>query len=225
MGSKNRRNVMILGLAAAAFVGGLVYLFLQIKEAGDFWPYNNEPGTLTHEVNQLTDEVQRLQVEVARIGPAREQLEAIRIEHELASTVLPRESSPDQLVAAIRIKAQQAGVIPDRLIPSAARAPQQPRGGGARRAGGAFEEWNFSLTIRGTYDQIASFVNRMEEFESVDAEKTGTEKRFFQVQDIEITAEENGLANLGAAAASGPEGRKGHQCILLMQTYRFTGSE
>ncbi len=224
MGNK-RRTVTMLALLGVLFVGGLVYLFLLVREAGDIWPYYNEPETLTYDINQLEAEVQRLRIEVAKIGPAREQLELVKVEYDLATRVLPRESSPDQLITAIRTKAQQAGVIPDRLAPSAAGGGQQARGQAGRRGASNFEEWSFALDIRGTYDQIATFVNRMEEFESADPAKTGSEKRFFQVRDIDITAEESGLANLGAAAASGQEGRKGHQCSLLMQTYRFTGSE
>lgn len=215
-----KRLIRILSGAGVVLLGGLTYLFFQVREAGDLWPYDNEPGTLTRAVSDLENEVRRLEAERAKIPAAREELERITVEYDLATRVLPRQSSPDQLLAAIRIKAVQAGVVPDRVTPNAIAPRQQ----GARRAGeGAFEEWSFSLSIKGSYDQIATFVNRMEEFESTDSARINSEKWFFQVKEIDITAEDNGLANLGGGQVAANAIR--HQCNLIMQTYRYTGTE
>lgn len=220
MGSKKQLTT-ILAVVGAAVIGGLVYLYMLIGQAGDRWPRHREAGSLTSEVESLTREIQRLRTEVAKIPDAHAQLEAIKIEYELALRVLPKESSPDQLLAAIRTKAQQAGVVPDRVVPAVQRGQT-----GARRGAptGAFEEWRFTVDIRGTYDQIASFVNRMEEFESSDATTAGSERRFFQVSDISITAEESGMA-LFPPNFVAVEANRGHKCTLIMQTFRFTGDD
>lgn len=228
MGNKNLIKIIVP--LVVLLVGSAVYLFLQIREAGDVWPYNDAPNTLTREVNSLTSEIQGLKKDVAKIKLAEEELEKVKVEYELATRVLPRENTPDQLLAAIRTKAQQAGVIVNRLVPSASRA----RSSSSRRGRGAqtsFEEWRFTLDIRGSYDQIATFVNNMEEFESGDHERTGSEKRFFRVSEFSILASDNGLGFLHIAkqddgvGVMGAQSEGGHTCSMLMETFRFTGSE
>lgn len=216
MGKK--QLAMILGVLAVVLIGALVFLYYQVKEAGDMWPHENAPGSLTFENGRLRNEIASLQQEVAKIPDAKERLEVIQVEYDLATRVLPRESSPDQLIAAIRTKAEHSGVKPNRLTPNVGR------GGGGRRGGGsqAFEEWSFTLEITGSYDKIATFVNNMEEFSSSDASRTGSEKRFFQVSSIDITSEQMGMAGLGG---SSPESVLGHRCTLVMQTYRYTGTD
>lgn len=207
---------ILIGVLAAMSVACLVCLYFQISEAGDRWPMENEPGSLTATINGLQTEVSRLEVEVAKIGPAKEQLAIITVDYEIAQRVLPRESSPDQLLAAISTKAQQSGVYPSMLQPSVAGAARGKSGAG----GGSFETWRFTLVIDGTYDQIATFVNRMEEFDSADAARMASEKRFFEVRDISIIASGNGLANLDPEAMGEPVR---HVCNMVMQTYRYTG--
>lgn len=218
MGKK--QLAMILGVLAVVLIGAVIYLYTLVKEAGDMWPYENEPGTITNRIQRLQKEVADLKAEIAKIPAAKERLEAIRVEYDLAARVLPRESSPDQLLAAIRMKAGQTHVTPSKLTPRISSRGSSPgrRGGG----GSGFEEWSFTLELTGTYDQIATFVNKMEEFESGDPSRTGSEKRFFKVSSINITAEKNGLAALGGAR---PENIIGHKCTLVMQTYRYTGSD
>lgn len=218
-----KRLSMVIGFIALLVVGGAVYLYMLISEAGDRWPSLNTAGSLTQQVNQLDRDVQNLKAEVAKIPAMEERLAKVRIDFELASRVLPRESSPDQLIAAIRTKAQQAGVAPSSLRPSVSRAAarrstRNARGGGG--PSGSFETWTFSLTLQGSYDQIASFVNRMEEFDSADAAQTGSEKRFFELIDIDISAEQSGLANLGPNSGGNPIM---HNCNITMRTYRYTG--
>lgn len=208
--SKKRMSV-VFGFIGLLIVGGAVYLYTLIDQAGDRWPSKGKAGTLTQQVSQLEREVQNLRLEVAKILDMEARLAQVTIDFELASRVLPRESSPDQLIAAIRTKAQQAGVAPSSLRPSVAR-------GG--RGGGNFEIWRFSLTLEGSYDQIASFINKMEEFDSPDAAQTGSEKRFFELIDVDITSQQNGLANLGSDNGTNPIL---HACNITMQTYRYTG--
>lgn len=210
-----KRLIRMLVVAGVILLGGLAYLFLLVREAGDMWPYEGEPNTLTREVTDLEKEVRRLEAERAKIPAAREELERIRVEYDLASRVLPRQASPGQLMDAISVKALQAGVVPNRLTPSAS-------GQAARGRGVAFEALDFALSIKGSYDQIATFVNRMEEFESNDPSRISSDKWFFEVKEITITAEDNGMSNLGAQAA---QNAVKHQCDLKMRTYRYTGTE
>lgn len=216
--SKNRLKA-VFGVLGVLVLGCLYHLYTLVGEAGDTWPAENEPGTLTNQLNQLDEEVRRLRMEVAKIPAAEERLKAVNEEYELASRVLPRESSPDQLIAAIHTKAQQSGVIPTSLSPSVAKGGPQPQGGRGQGSN-AFETWRFTLNLTGSYDQLATFINRMEEFDSPDAARTGSEKRFFEVRDITITSEENGLANLTPEGAGKPVE---HKCVVVMQTYRYTG--
>lgn len=213
MGKKQLAIVLVI--MAVVLIGALVFLYYQIKRAGDMWPHENKIGTLANTISKLETEIHALNQDVAKIPAAKEELEAYRIEYELAGRVLPRESTPDQLLAAIRTKAEQAGITPNRIMPKSG-------GSGGKRGSSSFEEWSFTLDLVGSYDQIAAFVNRMEEFESADATRTGSEKRFFKISSIAINAEDNGLAALGG---SPPESVKGHKCVLVMQTYRYTGSE
>lgn len=216
-----KRLSMVIGFIALLVVGGAVYLYMLIGEAGDRWPSLATAGSLTQQVNQLEREVQNLKAEVAKIPAMEERLAKVRVDFELASRVLPRESSPDQLIAAIRTKAQQANVTPSSVRPNVSRAaPRRNTRGGGGGGGNSFETWTFSLTLQGSYDQIASFVNRMEEFDSADAAQTGSEKRFFELIDIDITAEQNGLANLGPSSGGNPIM---HTCNMTMRTYRYTG--
>lgn len=210
-----KQLTIVMGVLGALLLGGLYYLYTQIGTAGDMWPAEGEPNNLTFDINKLQKEISALREEVNKIPSAKERLEVLRVEYDLATRVLPRESNPDQLIAAIRTKATQANVIPLSLVPRV--------GGGARvkgRARAAFQEWSFSLSIRGSYDQIGAFVNRMEEFESNDPSRVGSEKRFFEVRDIEIVSEGNGMAGLG-----GQNPALGHTCNLVMLTYRYTGEQ
>lgn len=214
---KNKLNVVFIILFLLA-VGGGYFLYDLICRAGDMWPAENEPGSLTAKIKTLETEVGRLRGEKMKIEPAREELKKVAVDYELASHVLPRESSPDHLIAAIRTKAEQSGVTPSSLTPSV--VAQRAGGRGAAAGGGSFETWRFSLILTGSYDQIATFVNKMEEFDSPDAARTGSEKRFFEVREISITAQDSGMANLGPDAVFGPVR---HQCTMVMQTYRYTG--
>ena len=207
----------LITVLALLIVGGAVYLYTLIGKAGDMWPAKNKPGSLTRSVATLQGQVQTLRVEVQRIPEAQEKLQTITVEYDLATRVLPRESSPDQLVAAIRIKAEQAGVIPDRLTPAVSAVT------GGSRGSGSFEIWRFNLDIRGSYDQIATFINYMEEFEDSNPNRSGSEKRFFEVEQIRLNSKSNGMSFLEPEYIEGPESFVRHTCNLVMQTFRYTG--
>ncbi len=217
---KNRFTKVFI-LMGVVIVACTVYLYMLVSEAGDMWPAYRKPGTLTQQLESLDNEVQGLRIQVAQIPGRQDILEALKVEYEYGSRILPRESSPDQLIAAIRTKAQQSGITPNRLQPSIVRGqPAQTGRAGQGGQGANFEIWRFSLNLQGDYDQIATFINRMEEFDSPDAERTGSEKRFFEVREIDIKAQDQGLANLGADTGGAPVQ---HACSLIMQTYRFIG--
>lgn len=218
MGKK--QLMLIMGGLGVVLVALLAFLYFQISEAGDMWPAHNEPGTLTADVNRLNRDIAGLRDEVKKIPPAKERLESLQVEYDLSTRVLPRESSPDQLLAAIRTKAHQAGVVPARLVPRVS----SPRTSGRRSSAmtPTFEEWWFDLEISGTYDQIGTFVNLMEEFDSSDGSRMGSEKRFFEVRTIDIASELSGLRGLGGSRIAE---LKGHHCKLTMLTYRYSSRE
>ena len=207
--------VRVMAFLVVVFVAGVGYLYTLVKEAGDRWPLYDADGSLTNAINGLEREIQTLRSQNAKIDEVKEKLELLRVEYDLAARVLPRENSPAQLIEAIRTKAQQTGVVPSRLVPQV----------GGRRGSSSFEEWRFNLAISGTYDQIATFINKMEEFESGDPQGVGAERRFFQVLEMNITAAGNGLATLTGSSPSGANASSGHACDLVMQTYRYSGDE
>ncbi|MDR1613566.1 MAG: hypothetical protein LBT97_12410, partial [Planctomycetota bacterium] len=73
MNSKNSLRIVIAALVIA-FVGGLYYLYTQVKIAGDRWPAYNEPGSLTATISRLEREMAELNMEVVQIAAAREEL-------------------------------------------------------------------------------------------------------------------------------------------------------
>jgi len=202
----------VLIFVGVLIVAGAVYLYLLIEQAGDMWPHYRVSGSLTAKVAALQSEIEHLRLEVAKIPDAKERLDLVRVDYDLASRVVPRKSGYDNLIDAIKSKAQQAGVILSNLTPSIGQGP------------GALEAWNFTLQIRGSYDQIATFINSMEEFESQSVANSGGEKQFFQVNSISIQAESSGLAELNEGAVNRPPDQRGHLCTLAMQTFRYTGS-
>lgn len=214
----------VFGLIGALVVGAAVFLYMKISEAGDMWPAKGKPGTLAAQVVKLQKDVTSLREEEKKIEPTKKRRDEVTIDYELAANVLPRESTPDQLIAAIRTKALQSDVLPTRLQHSIQKVRARGGRGAAAAAGGAFETWRFTLGLEGNFDQIASFVNRMEEFESTDASRTGAEKRFFEVKEITLTSAGNGLSNLepDEEKGSGTKPVK-HSCTVIMQTYRYTG--
>ena len=206
---------MVFGLIGLMVVGAAVYLYMQIAEAGDMWPKLNAAGTLSRQIQTLNADIKKLNEEQKKIPILREQLEKLSVDYDYAATVLPRVNSPDQLLAAIRTKAQQSGVFPSSLNPTSAK-------GGGRNANASLETLRFTIVLEGNYDEVATFVNRMEEFDSPDAAKTGTERRFFELKNIKIAAVDNGQANLGLGAGNNPIK---HKCDLVMQTYSYAAGD
>ncbi|MCC8190911.1 MAG: hypothetical protein LIP77_09830, partial [Planctomycetes bacterium] len=102
-----RQLTMVIGVLSFVLVGTLVYLYMLIGQAGDMWPATNEPGTLVNQINGLDRDINTLNTEVAKIPAAKETLEVMRVEYDLATRVLPlaTDTSPDHLIAAIRTKA------------------------------------------------------------------------------------------------------------------------
>jgi len=212
------RLVKAIAIFAGIIVLELVALYFLAKKAGDRKPFLNAPKSLTSEVTALKKEIAALRTKIEDKTQLEEQLRDLEEEEKLADRVLPKESTPDQLLSAIRQKTAASGVIPQRITPSVGGA--RPRlGARTAVASGPFEEWNFTLTVTGTYDQIATFINKMEEFESPAPDGGLPEKRFFRVNEFTISAESDGFLD----ELSGQ--RKGHSCELKMQTFRYTGGD
>ena len=124
----------------------------------------------------------------------------------MARQVLPNEYRVFELSEAIGEKAKQTGVN----VRSVRRVTP------TRRAGtdsGYFEQISFEIQMVGSYDQIARFVNSMEEFERSGPDTEGL-RRFFKVLSLEITAARSGLSLT-----------EPHTARLNMATFRYTGGD
>jgi Tfp pilus assembly protein PilO len=155
----------------------------------------------------------------AQIPAKEEELKKLTAQQDAANQLLPKESDPAQLVAFINAKAQEVGVDIGSLTPKAAKKKSSGGfrgriGGAAAGSGDKFEEWVYAIELNGSYDKIAMFINRMEEFEIVNGEGQ-REKRFFAVRDIDITADKLGVK----------EENVKHIAKVTMVTYRYKGGE
>ena len=196
-----------LGITIAAFVvitlGLLVWLYFQVAYIG--WePFKGEES-LARQMEKLDARMQVAQEKIAEIPEKEAEMRRLSDADRSARQLLPRKRHTDELLQAIERKAKESGVLPIAMRPERAR--------GQGMAAGDYEEMSFSIEILGTYDQIGTFVNKMEEFE-IRGEDNRLEKRFFAVKDIDLEAQEDGLNRHGIL-----------KCSLIMQTYRYTGLE
>lgn len=215
---KSNRSTIFIALFLLLSLGLGYYLYTLISIAGDRWPLFEEPGSLTADIKSLTRQIGELKKEEATIPEVKQKLEDLKKEYEVALRVLPTESTQDQLIGAIRLMTQQSKVTLDRINPMPSRASVAAGGKGAPKL---FDSWTASLELHGSYDQLATFVNKLEQFESSDPATGNAQRRFFQVTDIDITSEDGGLAELGDKGYNNE--KKGHACKMVIQTFRYVG--
>lgn len=244
---KRNQQIGVLVGAGVLFLGGLVYLGMLMSETGDVWPFYNEPGTHQNDINKLNKSIADLRKKIRDIEDVRLKLKETEQEYRLAVRVLPSENHPDQLLAAIRDKAIQSGAQPNKIVSeirtgalgmvtgssggrnAVTATAQRSRGAqGMKNASGNFDEWVFTLDMMGTYDQIASFINTMEEFESNDGSQTGSERRFFHINQLELIASYDTLNYVYTEDTDKKQGNplyNLHKCRLAMSTFRYTGND
>jgi Tfp pilus assembly protein PilO len=150
------------------------------------------------------DDLQRkIQTEMPK---RRDELASYQKSKDLATELLPDEVGDQQIKRFVWEKADLALIEVlnvSRLEP--ARRSSVGRGGG----GGPWEEFVVSLELRGTYDQLALFINYLETFQ-LDRPDGSTVRRFFEVKNLEVEAEEEGVIESGR-----------HEIKLDVSTYRY----
>ena len=184
-------------------IGLSVLWWYQTKTLGEDWPHQNERTSLKAKKDALDKSIEALKVRL-EILPVLEELEPLLLEEDrMARQVLPSDYRDYELSEAISEKAKQSGITTRGVRGRIA----------SRRAteSGDFETIAFEIQCQGTYDQIAMFVNSMEEFERTGPETEGL-RRFFKVTQLEITSARNGLSLTDA-----------HLGRLSMATFRYTG--
>ncbi len=204
--------LLTVGISIAVALAFCALLYLPMSKIG-IWPFKSD-SSLRAQQEKLSAEAAALTVKITKDLPAaKADLDKLRPMHETAVLILPQERRPEDLLGAINAKASEAGVTTVSLSPGAVTAMGTGATGGRQPAGkkaavaATHEEWSFKIEIAGTYDQIATFINKMENFETAEG------KRFFAVRDFAIEAASKGLTE---------DGR--HKCNLNMVTYRYAAA-
>lgn len=212
--SKKLIVTVVVFVLIALTLGG--WMYTQMAHVG-VQPFDHDESLRT-KVAALDMQIANFQRKIDQIPAKEKEREVLMAEKEKANQLLPKEREPATLLKFIFAKAAEAGVDTRSVIPRAAR-DSGSRGRVAPRAGASmggpkFEKWMYEIKLSGTYDQIGTFVNKMEEFEI-----EGTDglpiKRFFAVQDIKIDAQDAGVV----------EGEFKHTANIVMNTYRYTGEQ
>ena len=212
--NENVKLGITIGAFAAVVLGLMLQLYRQMSYVGDD-PFKN-PTSVKAQIDTTQRAIEDAEAKIAQLPDKRVELKKWQQEEKKAVQLLPSESTPDDLLRAIRKKAEEAGVKPRYIKPSRSDsgrpgfgAPGMPGPGGGGGGGAKQEEWLFRIDLIGTYDQIAVFINKMEEFE-IAAPSGQMEKRFFAVRELEISAPGNGVTEDGI-----------NRCKLTMQTFRY----
>lgn len=145
--------IALLALAAA----GTARLHSLVSLAGDRWPAQNQPGSLTREIGELAE---KNRIAAADLALARE--------------LIP-DAVDEDAPEAIRLTAGASGVDVGEVKPES-----------RQRGGGAVRQSRFRLSLSGSYDQLAVFINRLEGF------GPGAAKRLFVVDSLDIAAGADG---------------------------------
>ena len=149
--------LILLGLLALTLIGS-VRLYHLMMQAGDRWPFASQNDSLTREIAELSERNQN-------------SVEDPAIARDLVPNI-----TDTTAIADIRLMARLTGVEIDEI-----RTEKPLRGGG-----GAVRQDEFRLTISGSYDQLALFLNKLEGFGS------DAVKRLFVVDSLLITANADG---------------------------------
>lgn len=213
---KEFQKLMItVGVFAVMMIGLLFWLYTQYSYIG-YQPFDGDPESIRNRIAVLEQQIVGLDAEIAMIPETEKQLAALKKDEAQAKQLLPKENDPAQLLAFINAKAEESEVRPQGITPKKVAAASGGRG--RSRAGATaekFERWQYDMEIIGTYDQIATFINRMEEFEIVlDNGSTERQKRFFAVESLSLEAVSDGMV----------QGEQEHTARLSMVTYRYTGA-
>lgn len=200
---------LCLALPAAAAV---LHLYGLVCSAGDRWPGQGIPGTLSGKISALENEVTRLKGGVDRLPAARSRLRAfVDVADEVAG-ILPSAETPDELLGLIRGQAEDFGVEVRKINVVTVPYHTETKSFGSRGNGGVqWGAWRFSLFVNGDYNQLAGFINCLEQLDQPDA-LGENEPVFLDITDFSIAASD-------VSPSSERDRKKGHSCTLILYAY------
>ncbi len=212
---KSKNILIFVAVLILALIGEGVGLYFQLRHVG-WGPLARYPQSLKAKKDGFQRRINDAQAKIDQIPGREEELATLEKDEKVADQLLPRASRPDELLQFIRRKAKEANVSPQSITPSVSgvgggSAPSSPFGGPGDAGGSKYQKWSFAIVIKGTYDEIGTFVNKMEEFE-ISLEGSPPEKRFFRVTSLDIAATDGGMS----------EGVR-HTCNLQVETFRYVG--
>lgn len=201
-------TVAVFGLIA---IGLLVVLYLQMGHIG-IGPFQG-PESLTTRIEQQQQRLKEAQSKIDQIPDREKELQNLTRIQKKVDQLLPKESTPEQLLLYIQKKAEESGVTPLDIKPAKSRGTARVGGRGRGASQQLYEEWTYEMQLLGTYDQLGRFINLIEEFQ-ITAPGGQPEERFFNVKELEISADSGGITEGGR-----------HECKLVIQTFRYTGQD
>lgn len=212
---KSKNIFIFVGVLVLALIGEGVGLYFQLRHVG-WGPLASSPQSLKVKQTGFQRRITDAQSKIEQIPAREEELATLEKDEKVADQLLPRVSRPDELLQFIRRKAKEANVSPQSITPSVSdagggNAPANPFGGPSEGGGSKYQKWSFAINLKGTFDEIGTFVNKMEEFE-ISLEGSPPEKRFFRVTSLDIAATDSGMS----------EGVR-HNCNLQVETFRYVG--
>ena len=233
--NESQKLMITIGVFSGVSLILLVWLFITVRAIG-YEPFRHEES-LREKIDIAQQKENALKTEnTVKRAQVKEELDRLEKDRDFVNQLLPREHKPEELVDFITKKAIKTDVNLMRIVPKKEKKRSRRRGGSAD----PYEEWIYNMEIVGTYDQIAAFINEMEEFLIKDESTGATETRYFDVKKLDIEAEEDGLVESGipdkvieqriASAAS--QGKKAkdlklglHLAKMEMRTYRYIPPE
>jgi len=220
--AEQKKLLVTILMIGVVLLGLFVLLYFQLSSYG--WGPMKGDESLTTQIDSLKTKLAKEKARIKKIPDVEQQRRELEVDYQVAMQLLPKESSPDELLGFINEKARTAGadiiaIKPSRpaiVIEDTSASTKKKRTTTKSKKGGStekmYEEWTFDMKLLGTYDQLGSFINKMEEFEI--EVPGGVEKRFFAVKAISLKADSGGLTE---------DGR--HACSLVMQTFRYLKKE
>lgn len=201
---------LLLALPAAA---ALLHLYGLIGAAGDRWPGKGTSESLTGRITEVEQEITRLNRQVEEFGDVRSRLRAVSDVAEKTSKIIPSGSHPNDLSGLIRSIATVFGVTIRRIEADIRHFPFSSLATGSDSTHSDTHNihwiaWRFLLSLEGEYDQLAGFINCLEQLDQPHSSEKNM-SLFFDITDVNISS--------SAPQHTGQPPR--HFCTLTVQTY------
>lgn len=196
--------------------GGIIFLLaaVQVYQLAVYgWGFIAFEDALTLQVEEQQTKLGKLiRRNTIERDKATKELETLEGMKEVALQLMPDELKTRELVGAISNKGKGL-VLVNEIKPVENKSKTTVRRRGPAVASDPYEAVVYEMELRGSFDEIATFINVMEMFELSD-EEGKSKKQFFAVQDIEIEADQEGLTKSGS-----------HTVNLKLVTYRYVPAE